>query len=777
MELIFILNLCVLINDSKQFEISKLDDCSQFYLKAKLVDMDKMAKRMILKTLMIKNFDNFSQIKFECIQNTNNSQNNLKINLIPSQGLKLTNDLKLKFDNSLLEKYYFSVDLVFNNIQKIKINLDIFKISKINLFVKFDYSHFSLDLNETDCVFNNAYKFTTFQSLQSFGFTRVKYEKTICPLIFYNCTLGSVSFGSISESFILKNVLNFKKINQSVNSYIDNLYINGHDIKINKNLLDLNIFNEIRYFFISGNIKSIDWNLIGKLKNLVYLSLDIYQTHIFFYQNYKYMEKLNQTLSNLITIWLTNRDNYSFPVKDFCVFLKFPRLTQIRIETSFYQAYACNCVLFWISGDCGSTEKYSKCEYERLVNNCEYFQTKKPVYKKDFTRIFKWNYLLVGALFEYLSFGGYLFFCSSAILIHVLVLKVIKDSKKILEKEKNLTSTLFNLMTLNSIVIILYCCLQMFHLFNSCPLVNGLVCSPFYGNVIIQYYEIYLVDFFGSFLKTLSNILNILISVFRSIIIDKNSRLFKIYFKISLIKNFKLKMVFVIVFLIVLLLANIDKLNASIASIKLGYFDPDYYGFPMRNSFIHSDMVVFNQVYYYSVKTKVENKYFFLFIINIVFNGFFLWLILLASDLFLLLKFRALMNKSQHIWSNMNETPDSSKRHIQILKIKQIKTSAKIWFNNFILLIFRLLELCSISFIFIMVIKYDFCQDAEKICDNYFDFSNLFYIMSCSYLIVIYYTFNKPFRICLKKIFKFDQFYTKINSFLLYYLTFKTIKV
>ncbi|RNA18430.1 hypothetical protein BpHYR1_000181, partial [Brachionus plicatilis] len=554
----------LILNQAEQLSISNSDQCSEFHFFSKLISMNKIVTRMALNTLIVRDFNNFDQIKLECIQSVNDSVYQLKINLVPGRDLELTDGLQLQFHESVLRKNYFLVEMVFNNIKKIKINLKIFNYFKLNFLVKFDYSRLSLDMAETECSMENSHKFTTFQSLSSLSFARVKYDKDLCPLMFFNGTFSTVSFGSISESFVLQNVLNFKKMQTPFISLIENLYLDGHDINLNKNLLDLNIFKEIKYLLVTGNIKSIDWTLIKELKSLIYLSLDVYQTHLFFYQNYKYLEQLNKSLIKPIIIWMSNRDNYTFPDKDFCVFAKFPQLTHISIQTGFYQKWTCNCVLFWISGDCGPADEYTKCEYERWASNCQYFHIQAPIYNKDFNRIFKWHYLIVGAVFKYISSGG-------------------------------------------------------------------------------------------------------------------------------------------LMFVIVLLISNVDKLNASIAKVSSGFFDPDYYGFPMRNSFIHTEMAVFDKLYYYSNKKKVHNKYFFLFIINVVFNGFILWLILLASDLFLLVKFKFLMSQSQSIWSQMKDSGDLTKRHILSLKSKEMKTSARIWLNNFILLTFRLLELCGVLFIFIMV--------------------------------------------------------------------------
>ncbi|RNA42564.1 hypothetical protein BpHYR1_029699 [Brachionus plicatilis] len=293
--------------------------------------------------------------------------------------------------------------------------------------------------------------------------------------------------------------------------------------------------------------------------------------------------------------------------------------------------------LQWLN-KCESNDLNNSCEYKKMEENCKNLQTN--FFNSGFNRNlkFKLDFFITGAILSYISSIGHFIFSITGIITNLLNIFIINKCKKNELKDKNKSKfSLYNFMTFLSFVNVFYCLILSFHVMNSCTVINGIFCSRLYGNVIVQYYEIYLVDFLCGILKTLSNILNIWISLFRCFIIDEKSRFF----------NFitKPKTVFSISFFSILIVSNIDKLTSSIVEFKDGEFDPDYYGFPMRNWLIKEDVEAITDYNDLEINMLSKNRFFFLFLINVLFNGLILWTILFISDVYLLLKFKEQLYK------------------------------------------------------------------------------------------------------------------------------------
>lgn len=127
-----------------------------------------------------------------------------------------------------------------------------------------------------------------------------------------------------------------------------------------------------------------------------------------------------------------------------------------------------------------------------------------------------------------------------------------------------------------------------------------------------------------------------------------------------------------------------------------------------------------------------------------------MWFWLFVSDIYLLIQFKNQLNKSK-TFRLKSLDQKCIKSYVKQVKKKKNLISLKIWLNNFIIMILRLIELAFNLHIFLMVIMFNFCLKSEKICDNYLEFGNLFFLITCSYLIVTYYLLNKLFKNEFKK--------------------------
>ncbi|CAF0705403.1 unnamed protein product [Brachionus calyciflorus] len=706
-----------------------------------------------LQNINIENFKNLSEIKLNCVHMTNCDYTDMSFKFIPKHSLVLSNDLSFNFNNPEdLFWNYFST-FIFYNIRSIDKNLKIFDKFKNQPEIRIAYSKLKLSSNK--CTLSQS--FTLFRNCYSIRFEKVKYVSSICPLIFHNKSFTFIKFESISDTLIFNNKINFIDLNTSIETRIDQVFLRGHLISISNNSFNTNIFRRTNFLFILGKIKKFDWSVILQLNNLNMLTLSNNDLHTFLYNNYKWFEVLDKSRINKIEIWFINEDNYTFPNQDFCIFYKFSKFKLIKFEYNLISKI-CNCVTFWIAKGLCSESFSQNCSYEKMSNNCQNFQIHSALLGKDFTIPYKLDYLITGAILSYITSTGSLLFGTIAFVTNMISIFVIIRCKRLLklDKNKHIQIKIYNLMILSSLINMIYCLIQLFHIMNSCALLNGLFCSNVSKNILAQYYEIYCVDFIAGFLKSLSNILNICISFARCFAISQNTRLFKIYLFCDMRTSKVFKKIFLVFLFALLIGTNIDKLNSSIVYDPDGSFDPDYFGIPMRNWMLRNDIEVIDGNFGLDNNLLKKNNYFFLFVLNVFFNGLILWVLLFASDIYLLYEFKNQLKKSGKFRIE-SSNQQSKKIYLLQMQRKINKASLKIWLNNFVIMILRLIELTFNFYIFYMAIKYNFCQESEKICDNYMEFGNLFFMITCSYLIFNYCLLNKSFRNQMKNILTFRQ--------------------
>ncbi|RNA35903.1 hypothetical protein BpHYR1_005770 [Brachionus plicatilis] len=207
---------------------------------------------------------------------------------------------------------------------------------------------------------------------------------------------------SIFENLSGEVIVNFvySKLNLAYSNYCN--YFHANQFSFLKNCYEIKKLNFS--FKTQIEILSIGGHEINATKDMMTISLNIYELNKFLYENQNWFEykfiKIN--------VFLDTNEN------------------------------PCNCLLQWLK-KCESKDLNSTCDYKMLENNCKNLQMN--------------------------SF------------------------------KSKMTFTLYNFMALCSIVNLFYCLILAFHIMNSCTVINGIFCSSLYGNVLVQYYEIYLVDF------------------------------------------------------------------------------------------------------------------------------------------------------------------------------------------------------------------------------------------------------------------------------------------
>ncbi|CAF1135628.1 unnamed protein product [Brachionus calyciflorus] len=299
------------------------------------------------------------------------------------------------------------------------------------------------------------------------------------------------------------------------------------------------------------------------------------------------------------------------------------------------------------------------------------------------------------------------------------------------------------LIGLNSLFNVLFILIYLCHLINECVSRNGLFCSSINREISSQYFDIYLVNLVGNYLKILSSISSVGISLIRYLLLSEgyNSILANLFKKIQKFKSFFY--ILLIGYLISYGIQVLISLNLNENSLILDEMD-EYREFPKKNAFV---------VFYSSgrliidIKEKFSNIIFGILVFNYVINDLIFFVILCSIEIIILIKARNSL-KSKLIMSTMS-----------ISRKKIEKSSAKITrvicINLSVSILFRFIDFSISSYLVDKrrvnhYINFNICYAHDKICSTLKELSDVSFLASISYTSVIYFKLNKQFRDIIK---------------------------
>ncbi|RNA13965.1 hypothetical protein BpHYR1_031329 [Brachionus plicatilis] len=456
-------NLAPLHNSNKDFQIKIRSDydsrCREF-----------------LK--FVENFKNFGLIDLTCIEKLQKTI--FSIGLIPSFSSGLIIDQKFKINlNTNIISNYLTIKLA--NLRGFELNEDIFNVKIKNKPIDQYISLMNL---------YNSKNFQVFKSVSDFsiGLNRNVLDKN--DSVYFNIEELSLELygGELSERVIDKIV--FQKLKS--------IKISGQVDKIESDAFD---FADGSYYLSNVNIKSKNLNIL--LMN----SMD-------------WLEKLYFILDIKKVSWIfIIPDLYQFPSQDFCLFRKFPKINNFKIQFSEYNLN-CSCTIFWLMRGrltkdpqdnyvkilCDNIEDMRKCDIESLMSLCNNKSVMtKNNFKNDYIDLMEKSKIMKLFSISLLPIFGILGIVTN--IMNMIVL----NFKKNPEIAKEFNKPLFRFMFYNSFLNFLYCSISLMHMSNVCLSFTSFLCSP-----------IYVVDFLGNIVKTSSNITNIAISLNRYILLEKS---------------------------------------------------------------------------------------------------------------------------------------------------------------------------------------------------------------------------------------------------------------
>ena len=693
--------------------INNSENCINFFKKIQITN-----NFFIFYSIRFTNFINFNEFNISCLNTKENMIN--EVLFYPDTPLIIDKNLNLNL--SFYYRFNTSISLIFIHIQGFDIESSIFQQyleTYTLIFYKSKFSLYQNGLKFNRCSLDNNY--IIFRFTWNFIFSKsIKYKKDICPLIFDNLNVEYLEFSGITGTFYKNNQLSFIQINQSLNLKLKSLKLNFYRHKLSEKLIRKNIFRKVENLEIDGNLISIDRNTFYDLR---------YKT-LFLYLN-SFVKNLAQDSFWFINLLRCNVDfslyfpEYDFPLKDFCLFKHYPRNCSMNLN--FIWQNNCSCTKIWIlqnnSRNFCQNHDTNNCNFPQLIGLCN-----KSINTKSISNTIDIFYK--SELISFINLTLFPFFCILGILTNILIIIIFRNPiiKNELKKE------IFKLIYLNSILNFLYCLIYLFHMTSVCITYTGIFCSSIKNSIFVQNYEKYVVEFFGNIIKTLSNIIFVMIALNRYYFLDNNNS--NIYLSKRL-NNFYLKIL--IVSLIIIL--NFYYIFTIKINDHLKFDDIfEYTDYPLK--------FTFNNIFDYltNVPQPVFNNfltknliYFLWFLVYSLFNNIVLFVIMTITDISLIFKFKASLKHKKITLGNVNG---------KIKKINKIeeRVTKTICLNSIFLFILRLLEFCVFIYIFLDKINNKNCQKIDKICSNVSQLANLFYLISCSLQIATYFGINQSFR-------------------------------
>ncbi|CAF0784380.1 unnamed protein product [Brachionus calyciflorus] len=634
------------------------------------------------------------------------------------------------------------------------------------------YFYFSFLNINSECKIFEGFNFTKLSTFKFAG--TVSYSLNTCPLIFSFYDLYFLEFYGLSNTFIKTNILGFQSIQNTSHLYkIKGLNFYIYKADLTTQLFEYNLLNNIESITIQGIWKSADKNLFSMFKSqIVYIVIEdipsVFNDGGDWLSSFKLMSNLTEFLEVRLEIFPST---YTFPNDDFCFYVNVPNNRNFLLSVfldEYLVDFKCTCTMILFFGTyynlLNTSFKFKKNSYsswqfdsltekgcfnKTFIESCHIDSRRQKCKIYDKKTFFSRNKIIEDSqhidfvssiISEIISIVG--------LLTNILNMLVLFPTSKNLQIKKEMSKILYKLMLSNSLINFVYYLINIFHIMNKCVEANGILCPKIYFNILVQYFDIYFVEFFGSILKLWSGLTFIGISITRLDLISSN----KLKNKEKSIK------VILIIFFILTFSLNLDKLFNLVVNRDYYFLTTDTdeeAEFPMRNTFF-SNMEVNNinlasNIIYSGLISKI---FYSLFVINFVLNDIIYFFILTFFDLALWKKLIDQIKEKRILLKRMSLDSNISKA-----ENIEIRVTIVLFFNAFFLFVFRGLHFGINIYLFIIKSrsvssKENLCVNYGKICTNYHEAAELFNLLSNSYNVILFYFLNNNFKILLKKLFK-----------------------
>ena len=389
----------------------------------------------------------------------------------------------------------------------------------------------------------------------------------ICPLVFKNSVIIILQIYKLEKTSLVDRVLQFSALDQVQGSLKLNCAVrllellHVYRVCIGKKLLNKNVFKYTQFVTVRGVVQSIEPDVFKTFTHLRLVKLKLYSLRTFYHSsdnswltsinygnNYdpslwkegsrKSVEEMLRYSVDLLLEDLSQE--YDYPDEDFCLFKYMPhrQLVLPLIERTGSGSFntssdvsKLSCTLLYLaqyvyvlanSGDLNEgltaitpgeyymiddqveSNALANCNFSQRLEVClnttvnaagKVVKTRKEPNLYDIIYVLEWAELLGPIItFPFISLLG--FICN---LLIAIVISNKHNKKEIFKGER-----IFQYMFVNSIFNMIECLISIFTLMSECIGPQSVYCSSVMKYLVVQYFKIYFIQYFGEVMKTCS---------------------------------------------------------------------------------------------------------------------------------------------------------------------------------------------------------------------------------------------------------------------------------
>jgi hypothetical protein len=323
-----------------------------------------------INDLIIENFNDFKQIKFDCVNASFSIQ---IIQFIPDKRLIL--DQTPNIDDLEISNNDLTVHFAFLNGIDIEANKNLKLKPKMNFLIDISYSKFRFYsngtlFNEASCLKYKKSRNNFLTEINNLVFRNyVSFNYKLCPYLFEDSNLYNMFIGGVSNTFLNKNKFEFIQGDSKVKSliYLETVELEISHESLTSKLLHKILFKNIKYLSINQLLADIEADLFKNFKYLMRISLQLYNFKQFFSNGnlwFDYLRFNGETYdlnncdainNNFIMNIMFHHDTltsfnqiYEYPDEDFCLFHHFPHQKLIYPVIDATKKINCSCTILFL---------------------------------------------------------------------------------------------------------------------------------------------------------------------------------------------------------------------------------------------------------------------------------------------------------------------------------------------------------------------------------------------------------------------------------------------
>ena len=502
--------------------------------------------------LICEKFENFAELNF--VNNETKFNSIESITIKPKTKLVLDNSFKwsgfnflpvyseIKFTNLLGIQLNNSFKYIFKNLNQ--------KVKAI-LFFRSNLDFYADNMKLANCDQYEDIEIDLFTNTLEYMFFYVHYSKETCTKFFNNVIAKAVSFNSLKNTLITRNLLNWVDSNKSnIITNILEVYFDSYQIDINHNILNNKLFKKIEQIKFSTHIKQIDTFAFLPFDKLKRITFNIENPREILYQNNLWLNYLNLRINQTQSIESLSLNEikklfkfkleiiYSISLEffdqDLCLFngLLHSRLiflytnpkncsscTNLWLKMSsllLYYLYQNRSTLLkvfknddkYYMSNCIKNEndfklKVQFCDFDKKFKNC--IQKDKSSYTQDFKKSLSYSSYLEDfkeASFIFLKICLIPITLLLAFFINLITLKILFYR---IDNNLIFNGRVFFFLRINIVLHLVAIIRSFLSLMSYCIEFNSVYCSDIRSSIVVQYFYVYFVIYFGSVIQFISN--------------------------------------------------------------------------------------------------------------------------------------------------------------------------------------------------------------------------------------------------------------------------------